>query len=402
MKFGIIKEGKTPEDTRVALTPNQCINIMHQYPETSIYIEPSTIRSFKDIEYKEEDLILTDDLNDCDVLFGVKEVPIEQLIPNKTYFFFSHTKKKQAYNQPLMQALIEKKIRLIDYESLTNNEGKRILGFGFFAGIVGAHNALLTYGKKFGIFNLKAAHQCRDMAEMEAQYPNTKFPKIKIVITGQGRVAQGILHTMARMNIKEVNHDDFLNKDFDSPVFTRVNNEQLYRNKETEKYDKSEFYQYPEKYECLLQPFLKADILINGIYWNESIPRLFEEEEIKHNYFKLKVIADITCDIDGSVPITLESTTISEPVYGFDRIIRKKVAPFQDNDNVVDIMSVDNLPNELPRDASITFGTLIQELIIPELFKSESEILERATICNNGKLGKYFEYLKDYAFPIHQ
>ncbi|HRP89833.1 MAG TPA: NAD(P)-dependent oxidoreductase [Edaphocola sp.] len=400
MRIGIIKEGKIPQDIRVALNPKHCKAIIQKYPDTQVFIEPSNTRAFTDEEYKNEQIPLINNLTDCDILFGVKEVPIPNLIPNKTYFFFSHTKKKQAYNQDLMQALIEKNIRMIDYESLTFENGKRILGFGFYAGVVGAHNALLTYGKKYKNFSLKPAHQCKDMAEMEAQYENIQFPNIKIIITGEGRVGQGILHTLNNMKIQEVGHEDFLNKEFKFPVFTLLKNEDLYRNKETLTYDKSEFYAHPEKYECMLQPFLKADILINGIYWDNNIPRLFEEEEVKHNYFQLKVIADITCDIDGSIPITLKATTIPNPAYGYIRTTKEKVAPYLNDDNIVDIMSVDNLPNELPRDASNNFGNLILEFIIPELFKAHSEILDRATICNNGKLGKHFEYLEDYAFPI--
>jgi saccharopine dehydrogenase (NAD+, L-lysine-forming) len=402
LKIGLIKEGKIPPDTRVALTPQHCSDLRDLYPQIQVVAEPSLGRCYSDEEYKAAGVILQNDLSDCDVLLGIKEVPIDQLIPSKTYFFFSHTKKKQPYNQKLMHNLIDKKIRMIDYEALTYDDGQRILGFGFYAGIVGAHNGLLTYGKKTGLFNLKPAHQCKDMAEMLRQYRHVALPPIKIVLTGSGRVTAGLLEIMQHWDIDSVEPEDFLSQDYEYPVYTLLKGASLYAHKETGQYARNEFHRQPQLYNCKFLPYAeKADILMNGIYWDKSIPRLFEKSDTLHPNFKISVIADVTCDEDGSVPLNLGASTIADPVYGFNKQTFQKDKPFINDTNIIDIMAVDNLPNELPRDASLHFGEHIIKYIIPELTKEHSNILDRATICQNGSLTPHFEYLADYAYSSH-
>lgn len=399
LKIGLIREEKFPPDSRVPLTPIQCDDLNKHHPEVNILVEPSESRCFTDHDYLDEGVMLEDNLSDCDILLGVKEVPISKLIPNKTYFFFSHTKKKQPYNQKLMKALIEKKIRMIDYETLTYEDGNRIIGFGFFAGVVGAHNGLLTYGKKHNLFELKAAHDCKDMEEMLEQYNELTLPPMKIVLTGSGRVASGLFHIMHALDIKSVEPNDFLENEYNYPVYTLLKGADLYENKITKDYQRDEFHENPENYQCKFLPFTeKADLLLNGIYWDSKIERLFTKEDVKNENFKISVIADVTCDINGSVPITLTASTIANPVYGIDRASLEMVLPFQNTNSTIDIMAVDNLPNELPRDASKHFGEHIIKYILPELLAENSAILDRATICENGKLTPHFEYLSDYAY----
>jgi len=398
-QIGLILEGKTPPDNRVALTPTQCTQLMQRYPDIRIIAEPSPRRCYTDEEYRAAGVTIQDDLSACDVLLGIKEVPVDKLIPGKAYCFFSHTRKKQPYNKKLMQALIEKRIRMIDYEALTYDDGQRILGFGFFAGVVGAHNGLLTYGKKYGLYQLKAAHECHDMSAMMHQYEGAYLPPVKIAVTGSGRVTTGILEIMQAWNIKSVEPEDFLANEYDYPVYTLLKGAALYEHKVSRTYNRNDFHANPEQYNCKFLPFAQsADILMNGIYWQEKIPRLFEKEDVKDDSFRLSVIADITCDTDGSVPLNLGASTIADPVYGYDRTTGSKAGPFQNNDHIIDIMAVDNLPNELPRDASEHFGNHIIKYILPEMLLKESKILDRATICENGKLSPYFEYLSDYAY----
>lgn len=400
IKIGLIREGKNPPDTRVPLTPEQCAAIKRMFPkQIELVVEPSPNRCFKDEEYQKAGVVLQNDLSDCAVLMGIKEVPIARLIPEKTYFFFSHTKKKQAYNKGLMQALIAKKIKMIDYEALTYEDGARILGFGFFAGVVGAHNGLMTFGKKTKIFSLIPAFACKDMNEMLQQYRYVKLPPIKIAVTGSGRVTAGILDIMHHWDIESVEPEDFLTKSYDYPVYTLLKGANLYANKETGTYSRTDFHQQPQDYVCKFEPFTKVtDILMNGIYWEKNIPRLFEKEQVNNPDFKLNVIADITCDPDGSVPINIGASTIADPVYGISKQTLSQVEPFQNTNDTIDIMAVDNLPNELPKDASAHFGEHIIKYILPELLKAKSTILDRATICKDGKLTDYFEYLSDYAY----
>jgi len=398
IRIGLIRERKTAPDERVALTPKQCRKILDKHPDIQIIVEPSPVRCYKDEEYTSEGIELNSDLTQCDVLLGIKEVPVDSLIQHKKYFFFSHTKKKQPYNQKLMQALIEKGICMIDYECLTHADEQRLLGFGFYAGIVGAHNGILTYGKKHGLYQLPAAHAVRDYKELVAAYDSIRLPNLKIVVTGSGKVASGVVDLFTQLDIESVEPFDFLTHNYDYPVYTLLKGDDLYRRKDNDQFYRDDFHAHPENYKCLFSTFVnQADILMNGIYWDHKIPRLFEKNDIQRMDWRISVISDITCDVDGSVPINVGSSTIAEPVYGITRDTQDKVAPYQNSRDVIDIMAVDNLPNELPRDASSYFGVHFEKFILPELFKPESDILQRATICQNGKLTRKFAYLEDYA-----
>lgn len=400
VKIGIIKEGKIPEDNRVPLTPKQCAQLLKDYEgKIQIKVQSSNNRCFKDQDYIDHGIEVVNEVDDMDILLGVKEVPIEDLIENKTYFFFSHTIKMQPYNQDLMKALIAKKIRMIDYEPLTFENGKRIIGFGFYAGVVGAHNAILSYGKKHNLFHIKAAHNAYDYEEMIAEYEQVKLDNARIVMTGSGRVAEGFLAIMEVLKVKEVSPEEYLNNNFDYPVFTHLKHETLYQNINGAAYNRMEFYEHPERYKCLFSNYMdKTDILLNGIFWTEEIDALFTKEDAQKDSFKISVIADVTCDINGSVPINVGAATIADPVYGIRKNDLSKVAPFQNDKGIIDMMTVDNLPNELPRDASHHFGEALVEHIVPEFYKKQSDILDRATICNNGELTIYYDYLDEYAF----
>ena len=207
MKIGILREGKVPVDKRVALTP-QHASALHQTFSCTVVAQPSPIRAIGDNEYVAAGIVLQEDLSDCDVLFGVKEVPIDQLIPNKTYFFFSHTYKKQPYNAKLLKACVERSVRLIDYELLTKN-GARVVAFGRFAGLVGAYNGLRGWGEKYGQYKLRPAHECKDMEEMFAQLQGIEWPSdVRILLTGKGRVAGGAVETLKASGIPQISPNE--------------------------------------------------------------------------------------------------------------------------------------------------------------------------------------------------
>lgn len=398
-RIGIIRERKDPPDTRVALTPKQCKQIQEDFNDVEIVVEPSPDRCFSDESYAALGLKLSSDLSNCDILIGVKEVPVEHLIPNKTYLFFSHTKKKQPYNKPLMKALIANNVQMVDYECLTFDDNQRILGFGVYAGIVGVHNGLLAYGKKFNAYDLPSATSLEDFQELIESYKQIKLPAIKIVVTGAGRVPIGVLDVLKGIGVQEVSPHHFLDNEYNHAVFTLLKDETLYERKSDGGFDRDEFHTQPELYKCLFEKYIPhTDVLVNGIYWQQSIDKLFTKEDVKRGDWRIKVIADITCDINGSVPINIGASTIEEPVYGIDKSSLKKVAPYQNTQDIIDIMAVDNLPNELPKDASRHFGEHIKSIIIPELLKQHSDIIKRGTICENGKLTTNYEYLSDYAY----
>jgi saccharopine dehydrogenase (NAD+, L-lysine forming) len=397
IKLGIIRETKNPPDKRVALTPQQCVEVLKQYPDIEIFVQPSELRGYKDEEYQKLGIELKEDLSECDILLGIKEVKIPTLMDNKTYFFFSHTIKKQPYNRDLLRIILQKNIRLIDYETLTDIHGNRIIAFGRYAGIVGAYNGILTYGKKNNLFHLKPANECLDKNEMKAEYLKVKLPPIKIVVTGGGRVANGAIEVLDAMGIKRVNPEDILKNTFEYPVYAQLRSKDYHFPKDGSEWDSDHFYTHPEKYDSFFMQYAKyTDILMACAFWDPKAPKLFTLTEIKKPDFKLKVIADITCDIDGSIPTTLKATTIAEPVYDYNPITDEIVAPYSDINNI-SVMSVDNLPCELPRDSSAYFGKQMIENVLPNLFgNDESGIISRATIAENGELTKNYRYLQDY------
>ncbi len=394
--IGLIREGKIPADSRVALTPAQCKFLTKNVENVVVKVESAPDRCYSDEEYARAGVEITHDLSDCNLLLGIKEVPVSQLIPNKRYMFFSHTKKMQPYNRALMQAMVQKNITLIDYECLEHKDGQRIIGFGFFAGIVGAHNGIMAYGNRTGAFKLERVHKIKDYRALIHTYFGLKLPPIKIAVTGSGRVAHGILEIMNLMDVQEVEPDEYLNNQFDYPVYVHLKGNNLYQHKTNHTYNRNHFHEHPEEYTCLFEQYCAhTDILMNGIYWGPSVPRLFSMDSLKRPDFKIQTIADITDDKHGSTPCNLGDATIQDPVYGVDRLSGEQTLPYIEGS--VDIMAVGNLPNELPRDASRYFGEQLIKYILDDVRKGGSAIIERATILNEGKLTEEFDYLKDYA-----
>lgn len=397
IKIGLIKEEKVPQDNRVALTPDQCKWLLNNRNNIAFFVQPSEIRCFKDEEYARAGAIITDDMQQCDILLGIKEVPVDSLIENKTYLFFSHTKKKQPHNRKLLQTILKKNITLVDYECLEHEDGQRIIGFGFFAGIVGAHNGIMAYGKRTGLFHLERVYKQRNFKELIHTYFGLRLPNIKVVVTGSGRVAHGLVEVMNLMGIHEVEPEDYLVRRFSYPVYTQLKGSSLYEHEITGKYSREDFHKDPQNYLCRFLPYAsQTDVLLNGVYWEEGIPPLFSPSDIQRDDFIIQTIADVSDDPYGSVPINICSQTIEDPVYGISRTTLEKTPPYQPGS--IDIMAVGNLPNELPRDASRYFGEQLIKYILDDLLKaSPSPTLQRATIAVNGKLGPYFTYLQDYA-----
>ena len=394
--IGLIKEGKVPSDNRVALSPKQCRYLLDQFPSWDIIVESSPNRCFKDREYLKEGIKVVEDISAADILLGIKEVPISQLIPHKKYLFFSHTKKAQTYNQKLFQALMDKNITLIDYECLEHEDGQRLIGFGFFAGIVGAHNGIMAYGNRTKEFTLGRVKEVKDYMELVHTYFGLKLPNIKIAITGSGRVAHGILEIMNLMDVQQVEPDEYTTRDYAYPVYVHLKGGDLYRHKTNNTYDRNDFHAHPKNYNCLFNTYLKhTHILMNGIYWEPSIAPLFTKDDLKEDDFALTTIADITDDAHGSVPCNLGDSSSDDPVYGVNVTSFEKTAPYMHNG--IDMMAVGNLPNELPRDASRYFGEQLIKYVIPDLIKGGNKIIEGATMLDKGKLTQNFIYLEDYS-----
>ncbi len=399
MKVGILREGKTPPDKRVPLTPDQCIEVMERFPDVTVVVQPSLIRSFRDEEYFERGIDLQEDLSACDVLLGVKEVRIEDFIPGKTYLFFSHTIKKQEYNRKLLQTVLAKKIQLVDYEVLTNKKGFRIIGFGRFAGLVGAYNGLRAFGLRNGLFDLKPAHACEDLAEMLQELDAIKLPPIKIALTGDGRVAGGVIEILNHMKITRVSPISYLDSaEPEEATYVQLLPGNYARRKDGETFELMHFFNHPEMYENAFLPFAAVtDLLIAAAYWDPKAPVLFDAENMKAPDFRISVISDITCDIEGSIPSTKKASTIDDPFYDYNPKTGKLEAAFSFPENV-SVQAVDNLPCELPKDASLDFGRNLIDKVFPALFGEDVDgIIERASITRDGKLTARFSYLQDFA-----
>ncbi len=397
MQIGLIREGKVPADSRVALTPEQCRLIQQQFPGVQVTVQQSPHRCYSDAEYNRAGITLSEDISGCDILLGIKEVPATQLVADKTYLFFSHTKKKQPHNQQLLRSILDKNITLIDYECLEHEDGTRIIGFGFFAGIVGAHNGMMCYGHRTGAYQLGRVFEHKDYRELIHSYFGLKLPNVKIAVTGSGRVAHGILEVMNLLEVHEVEPEEYLETaSFPYPVYVHLKGANLYMNRFTGKYSRNEFHERPDRYICKFLPYTEqTDILMNGVYWDKNVPRLFEKEHIQHPAFRMVTIADITDDTHGSIPINLGDQTIEDPVYGVDRNSFEKTAAYAPNS--IDVMAVGNLPNELPRDASRYFGEQLIKYVLEDLLKGGSPLLNRATVTRDKQLNAGYEYLEAYA-----
>ncbi|MDI1321462.1 MAG: NAD(P)-dependent oxidoreductase [Algoriphagus sp.] len=400
MKIGIIREGKNPPDKRTPFTPDRLKVLARTYVDRlSFQVESSPFRCYADEEYREAGIEVVEDISDCDMLFGVKEVPVSQLIPEKTYFFFSHTIKKQPRNRNLLQAILEKNIRLIDYEVLKDESGNRVVAFGRWAGIVGAYNALWTYGKKTALFDIKRAYECFGQQELNQELQKVQLPPVKIVVTGAGRVGGGVLEILNKLGIRQVSTYEFLHFYFEEPVFTVLHSEDYNRRKSDGGFDKAEFYSNPELYESHFLKFAEAgEILIGAAYWDPEAPKLFELKNLAEDDFSLSVIADVTCDIDGSIPTTIRASTILDPVYDIERSTGKEIPAFGSQSSI-SVMAIDNLPCELPREASMEFCGQLEKWVLPALLEENAPILERATIARDGDLTLEFMHLTDYVYP---
>lgn len=402
MNIGIIREGKNPPDRRAPFSPDQLKILSERYPnELTFVVESSPDRSFSDQEYRDAGIKVSEDISDAEVFFGVKEVPVSKLIPEKTYFFFSHTIKKQRYNRALLRTILERNIRLVDYEVLKDDEGNRVVAFGRWAGIVGAYNAFWTYGKKTALYDIKRASECRDLSELKVELKKVQLPPIKIVVTGSGRVGNGVKEILSLLNIPEVETHEFLHLYFEEPVFTVLSSSDYNRRKADGGYDREEFYSSPEKYESHFLKFAEAgEMLIAAAYWDPEAPRLFRLEDINSPDFGLSVIADVTCDIGGSIPTTLRASTILDPVYDVDRLTGSEISAFGSQTSI-SVMSIDNLPCELPRESSVEFGKQLEQWVIPALMKENAPILERATVARDGDLTLEFMYLRNFVDSEH-
>jgi alanine dehydrogenase len=396
MKFGIIKERKNPPDRRVVFSPDELAKVKQLYHGATVKVESSDIRVFTDSQYHNMGIEVTNDVSDCDVLFGVKEVPIDNLIPNKAYFFFSHTIKKQPYNRKLLQAILEKNIELYDHETIVDAHNRRLIGFGRYAGIVGAYNAFRAFGIKFELFKMPKAETLSGKDALIMHLKRLILPPLKIVVTGTGKVGNGAKEILDAMKIKEVSVENYLTKSYTQPVYTQIDVLDYNKRKDGQVLDFTDFHQNPTEYISDFERFTKvSDIYIAGHFYANDAPAILTREMLQANDCNIKVVADVSCDVNGPIACTLRASTIAEPLYGYLPSENKEVDVF--HPAAIVVMAVDNLPCELPKDASEGFGEMFSEYVLPAFFNGDKDgILHRAKMTENGKLTERFSYLQDY------
>lgn len=396
IKFGLLKERKTPPDRRVVFSPDEVIQLQNTFPDAQVKVESSEIRIFSDEEYRKLGIEVTNDLSDCDVLFGVKEVPVEALIPNKKYFFFSHTIKKQPYNRKLLQAILDNSIELYDHETIVDSHNRRLIGFGRYAGIVGAYNGFRAFGIKFDLFHLPKAATLSSKEALITKLKRVVLPPIKIVVTGTGKVGNGAKEILDGMGIKQVGIEGFLSKRYSEPVYVQIDFLDYNKRKDGTPSSKKDFFQNPQDYISDFERFSKvSDMFIAGHFYSNEAPLILTNAMLKASDCALKVVADISCDIDGPIACTTRPSTIEEPFYGYLPIENKEVDFY--HPAAIAVMAVDNLPCELPKDASEGFGEMFMTNVIPAFFNNDKDgVLARAKITENGKLTPRFSYLQDF------
>jgi len=397
MKFGIIKERKSPPDKRVVFSPTMLKAFKEQFPQAEIKVESSDVRIFKDEEYTVAGFEVSNDMADCDVLIGVKEVPIDALIPYKNYFFFSHTIKKQPHNKKMLQAIIDKDITLYDHETVTDVSNRRLIGFGRYAGIVGTYNGFRAFGQKYELFSLPKAETLQGRDALIAKLKRAVMPPIKIVLTGKGKVGMGAKEILDDIKIKEVSIDNFLNKNYDGPVYVHLDVLDYNRRKDGGVTNANEdFFKNAGDYVSDFGRFANVtDMYIAGHFYNNDAPQILTREMLRDKNNKIKVVADISCDVAGPIASTLRSSTISEPFYGYNPSTNTEEDIH--HPSAIVVMAVDNLPCELPRDASEGFGEMFLKNVIPAYYNNDKDgILARAKIAEKGRLADKFKYLNDY------
>ena len=404
--LSIIREARIDEN-RTPITPNQVQELIKKFPNLSILVQTSKKRCFRDEDYLNAGAEITDDISNTDFIFGVKEVDISALVENKTYLFFSHTTKvrnyiNQAtqdkaiiYKKELLREILKKNITLIDYENIREVSGKgyRYLGFGRFAGIVGCYNTLNLYLKLQKEKSLPRAFEINNYEKIKELLSKQNFNKLKILQTGRGNVAKGSMEVLKHANIKQVSINDYLNKKYNEAVFCNISTREYVERNDGKDYSVQDFTSNPHEYKSKVKNYLfDTDMLITGHYWEPKFPKLFYPNQI--NEFKnLKIIGDITCDINGAVPTTVRSTTIAKPYYSIDINSMKEIDL---GSKGIAVMAVDNLPSELPNESSEEFGNSIISEVLPYLINQDDGRINRATTASRGKFCPPFSYLEDF------
>ena len=430
-KVGIRHEDKYVMERRVAIPPPE-VEILTR-AGLEVFVESSPKRVFKEEEFKAAGATVIDNLSQAPVIFGVKEMPLDYFEEGKTYIFFSHVIKGQAYNMPMLKRMMEKKCNLIDYEKITDDNGRRLIFFGYYAGLAGMINSLWSLGERLRVqvtdnrfTRIQQSHRYNSLAEAEKAVKEVgemirkegllkKLAPMVIGFTGYGNVSKGAQHIANFLPIKEITPAQLLTLEKSGDYSDKVVYKVVFKEEdlsapldENKKFDLKHYYDHPEEYRNQFEKYAPhLTVLMNCMYWDDRYPQLLTKDFIESLYkqgkMKLKVIGDVTCDPDGSIEFTHKGTEIEDPVFVYDPVSRQATMGFE-GDGIL-VMAVDILPSELPRESSLGFGEALREFV-PAIVRADYSAsfdkldlpapIKRALILHNGKFTPDYEYLQEY------
>ena len=427
MIIGIREEDKSVFERRVAITPDTVEDLVKQ--GFKVIVEPSSHRVFKDEEFEKAGAELKKDLSEAKVIFGVKEIPKEKLMPEKTYVFFSHTIKGQSYNMPMLKRILELKDTLIDYEKITDDNGRRLIFFGRFAGFAGAIDALNLLGQKLkreGVSNIfegvKRAYEYHSLEDAKSEIAKLKdkiekgelpdeINPLIVGFAGYGNVSKGAQEIFDLLNPVEISPEELLKGKLPENRAIKVvfKEEHMVEPISSDtKFELQDYYKNPEKYRGIFGKYLPyLNVLVNAIYWEEKYPRLVTKEDVKklwsENKKNLKIIADISCDIEGAIEFTFECGEPDKPSLVYEPLKDSYFIGISGDGPTV--LMVDILPSELPRESSEYFSHVLKDFI-PDIVKADYSVsyeelklpapIKRAVIAHKGELTPDYKYIEKY------
>ena len=430
--IGIRIEDKYLMEKRVAITPNFVKELIEQH-DIEFEVESSPKRVFTDEEYRKAGAKIVDRIKDSNIIFGVKEMPSEFFEEKKTYLFFSHTIKGQDYNMDLLRKMVEKKINLIEFEKITDDNGKRLIFFGRFAGLAGMINSFWSFGQRCKVLGYETPFSSLQQSYLYSSIEDAisalsqvakeiklhglpaELAPLTIGITGNGNVSKGAQEIINLFENKEITPSGLLdlkrNGNYDSKTIYKIifneNDLSVPLDSEAE-FELQHYYKHPEEYKNDFERYVpEISILMNCMFWSPDFPRIitkdFLKELFKNQNSKLCVIGDVTCDPDGSIEATHIGTYIEDPVFVYNPENQESTMGFE-GDGVL-IMAVDILPAELPRESSLAFSKALSEFI-PALAKTNFELdfdelnipmpFKRALILHQGEFTPDYEYMKAF------
>lgn len=399
MKIGLIRETKVPEDNRVALTPKHLAELQRSFPQDDFVVQASETRAYSDEAYRNAGVQVAENVDDCDILFGIKETDIRTLIPNKHYFFFGHIAKMQAYNRPLLQTLMAKRITFSDYEYLVDDDNQRVCAFGWWAGVVGTYYTLRGYGLRHHLYELPKPDKHFTLEKLTQALKSVELPHIKLLVTGNGRVSHGAQYLLEALNATRLTEEQFLADGHVNRLsFCAVDANRLVARNDDGAFSWEHFTQNPTAYHSDFMRWARqADVLVCAHFWAPEAPVYLSQEDLADPTLRIRFIGDVTCDIQGSIKSTLRASTHAEPYYDYNPATGQEEPAFS-NDSNISVMAVDTCPNALALDTSAYFGDMLMQHVLTPLLKREhSNIIQRATILEDGKLTPHFAYLEPFA-----